>query len=46
MSGFPYVFADYKAKLYDLRNKDDCPSYNNMIKKVSFIFINIIIIRI
>ena len=33
LKGFPLVFIDCDEKLYDLRNKDNCPSYNNLMKK-------------
>ena len=36
MKGTPYVFFDCDEKIHDLRNKENCPSYNNLIKKVIF----------
>lgn len=33
LDGFPYVFLDCDDKIHDFRNKDKCPSFNNMMKK-------------
>lgn len=33
LKGFPLVFLDCDDKFHDLRNMDNCPSYNNLIKK-------------
>jgi hypothetical protein len=33
LQGFPYVFIDCDENIHDLRNKDNCPSFNNIMKK-------------
>lgn len=33
LKGFPYVFLDYNEKFYDLRKKENCPSFVNLMKK-------------
>lgn len=33
LKGFPYVFLDYNEKFYDLRKKENCPSFRNLMKK-------------
>lgn len=37
LKGFPLVFLDCDEQYHDLRNKQNCPSFNNLVKKVSFI---------
>lgn len=34
LKGFPLVFLDCDEQYHDLRNKQNCPSFNNLIKKV------------
>lgn len=33
LKGFPLVFLDCDDNFHDLRNMENCPSYNNLIKK-------------
>lgn len=34
LKGFPLVFLDCDEQYHDLRNKQNCPSFNNLVKKV------------
>ncbi|CRG93508.1 conserved Plasmodium protein, unknown function [Plasmodium gallinaceum] len=42
ISAFPGVFRDAMGKAYDLRDKNTCPCYNNLIKKTDYELLELI----
>lgn len=38
LKAFPYIFLDCNDKYHDFRNKENIPSFNNLMKKVSLLF--------